>query len=873
MTLHIATLARTVEPSRPDSGLGALRTEQGNLPLRGLDVNTHVTGLVARTVVTQRFHNPHSDPLEATYVFPLPERAAVTRMTMTVAGREVTAELQERGQARARYDKAIERGNRAAIAEADRADVFTMRVGNILPDENASVRLEIVGPLAWEDGQATLRIPLVVAPRYIPGRPLDRIDAGDGRAPDTDEVPDASRITPPVLLPGFPNPVELDVSVTIDPGGLELSGVESSLHTTEAETDGERTTIRIHPGERVDRDFILRFAYGHGTVDDSLITAPDADGETGTYQVTVLPPRQQAGGRPRHVVILLDRSGSMKGWKMVAARRAAARIVDTLSDDDTFAVRCFDHEIVAPPGEDTDGLTTGTDRHRYRAVEFISRIEARGGTEMSRPLIAATDLLAGTEGERTIVLVTDGQVGNEDMILAELDGRLAGIRIHVVGIDRAVNAGFLHRLCLAGRGRLELVESEDRLDVATAHIHRRIVEPVLSDVSIEVVSGELVPDSMAPARVTDVFSGVPFVAYGRYRGASPRLRLSGTDAAGRPWSTELSPQDTVDPTALGASWARTRLRDLEDTYASTSDNGQLSTLESEIVRLSLSQHVLSRFTAFVAVDSEVVNENGTMRRITQPVEYPQGWEVPQLLSGGPIQVAATSAPPMAPMGFAPSAPSGPPPAPGGPPPAFGAPPPVAGGVRSGAPTAPGAPRGAVGPRMLGRPAVQRPVRSAGIPPRDVGQALRQELQAIRATSDGSTGSEQQHRMELSDLGTRLDLIASRIAAAQFGDADAVRDRLRRLATALAECESPRPPTGSALTDLRRHAEAELTALVEILDRVIGSEGTTTSGGGDTVPPAGMGGDGTGKPQGPRHRGASSGADSFWRRPGGRGRAT
>src|SRR4029453_12118018 len=213
------------------AGLGTLRTERGNLPLDRLDVWAYVTGRSNRVELTQEFVNAHDTALEATYVFPLPDRAAVTGMTMTADGRTVEAELRERAAAREEYDQAIAAGKRASIAEEERPDVFTMRVGNIMPGERVTVVLRLVGPLPYEDGAATFRFPLVVAPRYIPGAPLPGPAVGDGTSPDTDRVPDASRITPPVLLPGFPNPLRLSIGVDIDPAGLELAGVRSRLHT------------------------------------------------------------------------------------------------------------------------------------------------------------------------------------------------------------------------------------------------------------------------------------------------------------------------------------------------------------------------------------------------------------------------------------------------------------------------------------------------------------------------------------------------------------------------------------------------------------------------------------------------------------------
>src|SRR5262249_52039786 len=151
-------------------------------------------------------------------------------------------------------------------------DVFTMRVGNILPGERVTVELSLVGPLPFEDGAATFRFPLVVAPRYIPGAPLPGPSVGDGYAVDTDAVPDASRITPPVLLPGFPNPLRLAIEVDIDPAGLPLGDVRSSLHAVST-VNGKLT---IQPAERADRDFVLRLHYGSDAVASTLVCVPDA---------------------------------------------------------------------------------------------------------------------------------------------------------------------------------------------------------------------------------------------------------------------------------------------------------------------------------------------------------------------------------------------------------------------------------------------------------------------------------------------------------------------------------------------------------------------------------------------------------------------
>jgi Ca-activated chloride channel homolog len=774
--LNIEPLVEEILPL-PEAGLGALGTSKGNLPLESVDIRAGITGLAAEIDVVQGFRNPFDVPLEATYIFPLPDRAAVTGMRMEAADRVIEGTLKERGQARQEYDEALASGRRAAIAEEDRPDVFTMRVGNIMPGERVTVRLSLSRPLPYEDGWATLRIPLVVAPRYIPGSPLpDRV--GDGTAADTDAVPDASRISPPVLLRGFPNPVRLSLSVDIDPAGLELTEIRSSLH--EVSLSGR--TVTLAPGERLDRDFVLRLRCAVGA---SCTVTPDGE----TFTLTVLPPAGSST-RPRDVALVLDRSGSMSGWKMVAARRAAARIVDTLTDVDRFAVFSFDHAVerVFPAG-----LADATDRNRFRAVEHLAALTARGGTELLEPLSLAVGLLNDSDSDsgrdRVLVLVTDGQVGNEDQILAGL--RFNGIRVHTVGIDQAVNAGFLGRLAAAGAGRCELVESEDRLDAAMDHIHRRIAAPVVTGLSLEIPGAA----SVTPARLGDLFPGVPLVVRGRLDSMPEVVRLEGvTSADCSPWSVSLSPvtgSGTVD-TAL---WARAQLRELEDRYAAQLGGDEL---ERQIIEVSLRFGVLCRFTAYVAVDSRIAADGSPTHRVIQPVELPAGWEEPVAYgpfgaaAGGPAPAGRGSGPRGMARGAAPSA------APRmaqAAPPSVSAPPSV--GAR---PSVDETDEIEVPEFLLSAPSADTRRRGRTAEPGiDVRALVGDELQRLR---DAQGSSELERRQLLADLGTRLKVILAGMP--EFAD----------LIESLLACDDPAGPRGDRLNELWDRAVRELTGLTD-----------------------------------------------------------
>jgi hypothetical protein len=292
-------------------------------------------------------------------------------------------------------------------------------------------------------------------------------------------------------------------------------------------------------------------------------------------------------------------------------------------------------------------------------LEWLGRIAARGGTEMGPALHTALRLLAQSGSEQapaaassetrnaltSVVLITDGQVTGEDAILRRLSEQEAGEtipRFYIVGIDQAVNEGFLTRLAAFTQGQCELVESAERLDAVMSRIHRLLGTPVLTDVRLEPLSGDWLAGDTVPARLPDLFAGNPLVIYGRHLSdhAGLRLRVHAVDGSGQPWSADVSGKPA--PSSLLASmWGRGRVRELEDQYASGLSSAP-DELMKRIVETSLATHVLSRFTAYVAVDrSEVVNQGGAQHQIVQPVEMPQGWNMQgALLAAGVLSAAA-----------------------------------------------------------------------------------------------------------------------------------------------------------------------------------------------------------------------------------------
>ncbi|BCW95289.1 MAG: VIT and VWA domain-containing protein [Fimbriimonadales bacterium] len=641
-------------PAQPSqNGIGALTTPQGNLPLKRLEVEADIVGVFAQTIIRQIFQNPTDQALEAVYIFPLPDRAGVGAFQMTVNGRVIDGVLKERLQARREYEAALQQGYRAAMQEEERPNVFTLSVGNLMPGEEAHITLTLYSLLELDNGEATYRVPLVVAPRYIPGMPLDD-SVGYGTASDTDAVPDASRITPPVLLDGFPNPVQLEIVVRIDGRAAPITDLRASLHNVMTVNTQGVYTVRLQPGERIDRDFILRFRPLQKELTTRALLAPDPKNPNeGTLLTLVFADDAESPAKLSDVLFVVDRSGSMDGWKMEAAKRATVRLIDSLHPAAQFGVLAFDNIVEA---FDNGAFQPASDRVRFQATQWLAQIYARGGTEMLGALQAAikqcTHPARGRyeepprepkpDARPIIVLITDGQVGNEEQILRYVAN--AGVTLYIVGIDEALNDAFLRRMAEQTGGLFMPIESEDRLDETLDLLRQRLSAPVLHDIQVHSNDVPLLPNTTAPKSPINLYTrGVAYVLQ-RWQGRVPKNAVVTVEARrpdGSLWQQTVRVRRVRTP-VLRFSWARHMVRMLEDLYYIAG----VKRLEQRIVQTSLQYGVLSRFTAFVAVDrSEQVNPGGATHRIVQPVEMPRGWQ-PTRPAAPPNRQSVAYSPPL-----------------------------------------------------------------------------------------------------------------------------------------------------------------------------------------------------------------------------------
>jgi Ca-activated chloride channel homolog len=624
--VHMPVFDTTAPRLADQPGFGYVSSQRGNLPLEDVLLHADIAGLTASVDLRATFSNDGFDPIEATYVFPVPELASVSSLQMRTGSTVIDGWLTERAKARDTY--AASRVDRdAAILEQEREDVVTIRVGTIAPRGRVEVRLILHTRLTYTDGQVFFRFPLVVGPRYIPGARLAGDPVGKGTAADTDLVPDASRLTPPVASESR---VRLAVSMSVASGAYAIDEIGCTLrtHISSARTD---QVIRIEalPGQQLDRDLNLRMRLSaHQQPSLSLLTSVDSDGQEGTFALTLLPPTVEAAATDgRDVVVVVDASASMSGWRLPAARRAAARIIDCLTPADRFAVLAFADRITRPDLGGA-GLAQATERNRFRAIEHLFATAAGGSPVLLAALETAAGLFTDPRRPSTMVLITAGQAGNEDQITAAFGPRIAPLRVHVVGIGATVNSGLLRQLADAGRGQLLLAESDDALDDLAPALRRLLGPPLLTNLGLIGEGIQLIHDTISPARPPDIFSGDAMVITGRFRGGPDGcVAVSGTGMDGRPWSSRVNAV-AVGGRSLTRLWARAFLADLQRKYLRCRIEDAAG-LEQLIVSTSLRFGVLCRLTAWVAVSNAPTRALGAPREVIQSVELPADWVEPE----------------------------------------------------------------------------------------------------------------------------------------------------------------------------------------------------------------------------------------------------
>ncbi|MFN6559042.1 MAG: VIT domain-containing protein [Nostoc sp. ChiSLP01] len=580
-------------------------------PLKHTEVLAKVAGNLSRVEVIQSFENPFTQPLEAVYIFPLPDEAAVDDMEIKIGARTIKGNIKKREEAQQIYEKAKQEGRTAGLLEQERDNIFTQSLANIKPGEQIDVTICYTESLKFEAGNYEFVFPMVVGPRYIPGTTIDN-------SGDTDRVPDASRITPPVVPEGMRSRHDINVTVEID-AGLPISQVRSPSHQLKIESSGQIVRIQLTGEDTIpNKDLILRYQVSGKETQSTVLT--QADDRGGHFAIYLIPALEYSTDEivPKDVVFLVDTSGSQSGDPLKKCQELMRQFINGLNPNDTFTILDFSDRV----RELSKKPLPNTAENRTKAIAYINNLRASGGTEMLSGIRKAINFPTPAGRLRSVVLLTDGYIGNENEILAEVQKHLQPAnRLYSFGAGSSVNRFLLNRIAEIGRGISRIIRHDEPTKEVAEKFYKQINNPVLTNIQIS-WQGDTESPVIYPKIAPDLFSEQPLVLFGRKQDkASGNLQIYGIAAGGKHYEKtfHLTFEETGNP-AVAQLWGRACIKDLMNQMVSYETKAGVEA----VTQTALTYQLLSQYTAFVAVSDDVRVEPGSEYVSMQmPVEMPE----------------------------------------------------------------------------------------------------------------------------------------------------------------------------------------------------------------------------------------------------------
>ena len=593
------------------------------LPLVETGVSAIIDGDIASVTVRQVFENPGSVPLNATYLFPLQEDAAVHAMTMRTGDEIVRAVIDRKKAAEATFEAAKSEGKAAALLTQHRPNMFTQAVANLMPGAPVTIEITYAQTVPRIEGAYELVVPTVVGPRY------EGTHTGpEGTTPEGWSF-GAAPAYPPVAgltIPDDVSPKRLSLSASLR-GGVPVTAVSSATHDIRVTERRGEHEVRLAEGRTIpNRDFVLRYRLGGDAAQAGLLTHEDERGQF--FSLLIEPPTDtpDASVTPREVVFVLDTSGSMDGAPMDASKAFMRAALEGLRADDAFRIVQFN----SSPAEFSRSAVPATARNRKAALAYVGRLEAGGGTEVIPAINQAFRLAPDRDRMRIVVFLSDGYIGYEGQVLNRLSQIMGEARVYAFSVGGSVNRYLLEEMARRGRGIARYVDPGEPGHEAAKALAARIDAPVLTDIEIDWNGVQV--EGVSPAPIPDLFAGQAVRLTGRIVNAGEEpgvIQLKGR-VAGREASLPIALDlgGARSQSAIPTLWARGQVADLMMEMTTPHDLRRTGLKEDEIeaaiTDLGLGYDLVTQHTSFVAVSERVVNPDAEAVTADVPLEQPRG---------------------------------------------------------------------------------------------------------------------------------------------------------------------------------------------------------------------------------------------------------
>lgn len=585
-----------------------------SLPLESTSVDARISGYIATVDIFQKYHNPYRDKIDAVYIFPLPQSAAVTDFIMIIGDRMIRGLVREKEEAKKLYQSAKTQGYHASLLTQERPNIFKKRVSNIEPGKRIDIETTFFTPLDYRDDEYEFVFPTVMGPRFNPPGHKDGIGAVERGVNNQSGQPTEVHY----LKPDKSSAHDISINVDID-AGVSIEEVYSNTHVINVEKKSPSHAIVTlsHNDMIPNKDFVLRYRTSSSEIKTAVMTHKAEDGIH--FSLLLQPPEnlKSLPRIPREMVFVLDCSCSMYGEPLAKAKEAVRKALRNLDKNDTFQIIRFSSNASTLGSEPI----SATPENVEKGLLYLESFNSSGGTMMIEGIKAALDFPHDENRLRVVSFMTDGYIGNEHEILDVIHERLGESRIFSFGVGVSVNRYLLERMAIMGRGAVAYVGLDESAGEAVERFYDMTAHPALANITID--WGNLNVTDIYPKKTPDLFVGRPIMITGRLKNRNPGwVRIMGQAGKERSYFDV-----TVDPNSSNGNhpgirsvWARWKLAELSnrETHSPGED------IKQEIITTSINYNLISRYTAFLAVDSLERTEGDHGYTVDVPVSIPNG---------------------------------------------------------------------------------------------------------------------------------------------------------------------------------------------------------------------------------------------------------
>ena len=582
-----------------------------SIPLLGVRCTGVLLNTIAEVELVQRYKNNNSFPIEAIYVFPVDEGAAISGFEARVGERLVKGVVKEKEEAKAEYDDALSSGHGAYLLESQSSDVLSVQLGNLGPEQEVELTVRYSALCDVELDSVTFKVPTTIKERYTPSVPNPKPTSGQG--------------------PTYKSSVSYGLTFRMDVfmNGKILS-VSSSTHPLKVRSDPDdphHSTVELGVVESsMDHDLVLSVEHT-GVHEPAICLASEPEpGVSSAAVMLSFVPKFDSDADPSpdsELIFLVDRSGSM-GFgagsgksPMEQCKDALKLFLKSLPESCLFNIVSF--------GSSYQKLFSKSMRYdattMKQAVEEVARMSSNlGGTEILRPLkdlLEAPTVVKGAP--RQIFLLTDGSVGNTNEIIREVKRYSQSTRVFTFGVGDGAGQELVRGVARAGNGESCFIRAGEAMDEKVITQLEKALGPVLDSPTLDWGSLRVKQQSPSSAAMAPVFDGSHYTVFALLEPGSQRqgeVTLSGkVGGEAKSYKLQVSPwtADSTSSQILHSMVARRLIRDLEESVSGADAH------KKEIVSLSLAWQVVSSQTSFIAVEEREESVQGSMRTVRVPL--------------------------------------------------------------------------------------------------------------------------------------------------------------------------------------------------------------------------------------------------------------